>query len=670
MKRSFLFALALLLTACQQAPQQSGIELAAMDTTVRPQDDLYLYMNGTWEKSFQIPADKPYYGVFTRLRDKSDQDIRGIIEEAAATTDAPKGSDMQKVGDMYRSFMDSAQTEELGLEPITAELEAIAALNSREELIRRCGHFMKTGVPTPFIAFIDQDAKQSTQYIVNLYQGGLSMPDRDYYLSDIPRLKEIREKFSTHLERIFAMAGYDNATARAQTVYRIEEALARHHWTRVDNRDRDKTYNKVALADFDADSPSFDWRLLASEAGIGSIDSLRVYQPSYFKALDEIWGSTSLEDWKTYYAWKTITRWAPYLDSAFVAEDFDFFRRTLSGVEENRPRWQRAVASVNGTLGEVVGRLYVARHFTPEAKERMTELVGNLKAAFRERIGDLDWMTSTTKEKALAKLEKFNTKIGYPDTWKDYSKLEIAPDDLVGNIRRSSIVEYRREVDKLGKPIDRAEWFMTPQMVNAYYAPNMNEIVFPAAILQPPFFNLEADDAVNYGAIGAVIGHEMTHGFDDQGRKSDGDGNLRDWWTEQDAREFEQRAEVMVAQAGTYRAVDTLHLNGRLTLGENIGDLGGLRIAFHAYKRALDGEAAPVLDGLSGEERFFLGWAQVWGTKYRDDFLRRLVLTDPHSPGPFRVNGILANMPEFQEVYGVEEGDRLYIAPEEMVQIW
>jgi putative endopeptidase len=670
MQRSILFILALLLMACQQSPRQSGIEIASMDSTVRPQDDLYSYMNGTWVRAFEIPADKPYYGVFTRLRDKSDQDIRAIIEEAAATTDAPKGSDMQKVGDMYRSFMDTLRAEELGTAPITADLAAITALNSREDLVRRCAYFMKTGVPTPFIAFIDQDAKESTRYIVNLYQGGLSMPDRDYYLSDNPRLKEIRGKFRTHLERMFTMAGYADAAARAQTVYAIEEALARNHWTRVDNRDRTKTYNKVALADFDASSPAFDWRLLATEAGIGTIDSLRVYQPSYFTALDEVFASTSLEDWKTYYTWMTLTRWAPYLDSAFVAEDFDFFRRTLSGVEENRPRWQRAVGSVNGTLGEVVGRLYVAKHFTPEAKQRMVELVGNLKAAFRERITGLDWMTPETKQKALAKLEKFNTKIGYPDKWKDYSKLEIAPDDLVGNLRRSSIVEYQREVDKLGKPIDRAEWFMTPQMVNAYYAPNMNEIVFPAAILQPPFFNLEADDAVNYGAIGAVIGHEMTHGFDDQGRKSDGDGNLREWWTEADAREFEKRANVMVAKADAYVAIDSLHLNGRLTLGENIGDLGGLTIAYHAYLRALGGKTAPELDGLSGPRRLFLGWAQVWGTKYRDDFLRQLVLTDPHSPGPFRVNGVVANMPEFQEVFGVKEGDALYTPSADMVQIW
>jgi len=670
MQRCLPILLAFVLVACQQPPRQAGVEVAMMDTTVRPQDDFYSYMNGTWVRTFQIPADKPYYGVFTRLRDKSDQDVRTIIDEAAATTDAPKGSDMQKVGDMYRSFMDTVRLEQLGLNPIKEDLEAIQLLKSRDDLIRRCAYFMKTGVPTPFIAFIDQDAKQSTQYIVNLYQGGLSMPDRDYYLSNDARLKEIRAKFRTHLEHIFTMAGYADAAARAQAVYGIENTLARYHWTRVDNRDRTKTYNKVALADFDAAAPAFDWRLLAREAGIGSIDSLRIYQPSYFNALDSIFASTSLEDWKTYYTWQTLTRWAPYLDSAFVAEDFDFFRRTLSGVQENRPRWQRAVASVNGTLGEVVGRLYVARHFTPEAKERMVQLVGNLRSAFRERIKGLEWMSPETKDKALAKLEKFNSKIGYPDKWKDYSKLEITPDDLVGNLRRSSLVEYQREVDKLGKPIDRAEWFMTPQMVNAYYAPNMNEVVFPAAILQPPFFNLEADDAVNYGAIGAVIGHEMSHGFDDQGRKSDGDGNLRDWWTEQDAREFERRADVMVAQANDFVAIDSLHLNGRLTLGENIGDLGGLTIAYHAYERALNGKPAPELDGFSGKQRFFLGWAQVWGTKYRDDFLRQLVLTDPHSPGPFRVNGIVANMPEFQEVFGVKAGDALYIAPDKMVQIW
>jgi len=666
----WIVAFALALLSCQKAPMESGIDLSMMDTSVRPQDDFYNYMNGTWLKTFEIPADKSNYGSFTKVFDKTEVDLRAIIEEAANAPDKEFGSDIQKVGDMYLSFMDSTRAEQLGLRPIEEDLAAVQRVRSKDELVTLAASMEKVGVPNTFLLFIDQDAKDATQYIVNFYQGGLSLPDRDYYLLDNEKLRDVRSKYITHLETMFTLAGIDGGAKKAKQIMEIEKKLATHHWTRVENRDRNKTYNKFALADLDASMPAFDLQAFATASGFGSIDSLRVYQPSYFKALNDIFASVSLDEWKTYYTWKVLTRWAPYLSSNLVDEDFRFFRQTLRGIEENRPRWKRGVSAVEGALAEVLGRIYVERHFKPEAKERMVTLVDNLQGAFRERIKTLDWMGDATKEKALEKLSKFKAKIGYPDKWKDYSKLEIRANDLVGNLKRSRIVEHERELAKLGKPVDRDEWFMTPQTVNAGYVPNMNEVIFPAAILQPPFFNMEADDAVNYGAIGAAIGHEMTHGFDDQGRKSDGDGNLTDWWTEEDATEFEKRAEVLVEQFNQYNPVDTFHVNGRLTLGENIADLGGLTISYLAYKNSLGDEEAPVIDGFTGDQRFFLGWAQVWARKYRDETLRERLLTDPHSPSRYRVIGIVSNMPEFYGAFDVKETDPMYQDGSMRARVW
>jgi predicted metalloendopeptidase len=665
-----IFMLTIAFVSCQQEPMDSGVEMSMMDTSVRPQDDFYGYMNGTWLKTFEIPADKSNYGAFTKLSDDAEKNLRAIIEEASSTPDREHGSDIQKVGDMYGSFMDSTRADELGITPIQEDLAALQAVQSKEELITMAASLEKVGVPNTFILFIDQDAKNSTQYIVNFYQGGLSLPDRDYYLLDNDKLRDVRSKYLDHIEKMFDLAAIEGGAAKAKRIMKMEQRIAKHHWTRVENRDRNKTYNKFALADLDAQMPAYNLQAFATESGFGSVESLRVYQPSYLKALNDIYASVSLDDWKTYYTWKALTRWAPYLSSDLVEEDFDFYRRTLRGVEENRPRWKRGVGAVQGTLGEVLGRVYVERHFKPEAKERMVTLVKNLREAFQERIQTLEWMSDATKEKALAKLSRFNAKIGYPDKWKDYSKLEIKADDLVGNMKRSHIVEHERELGKLGKPIDREEWFMTPQRVNAYYSPNMNEVVFPAAILQPPFFNMEADDAVNYGAIGAVIGHELTHGFDDQGRKSDGDGNLNDWWTEDDATQFESRADVMVEQYNQYNPIDTFHVNGRLTLGENIADLGGLTITYYAYQKSLEGEEAPVIDGFTGDQRFFLGWAQVWARKYRDETLRERLLTDPHSPSRYRVLGIVSNMPEFYAAFDVKETDPMYRDESIRVKVW
>jgi predicted metalloendopeptidase len=641
-----------------------------MDTTVAPTADLYRYMNGRWLAAAEIPADRSNYGMFTKLADDAEKNLRTIIEEAGAAAERPAGSPAQKVGDMYRSFMDSAAIEAKGVTPIRSDLAAAQELASKDDLVRLAADLGRTGVFGPFVFFVNQDDKNSTQYIVNVYQSGLSLPDREYYLRDDPRFAAFRTGLQDHMTKMFTLAGYTDAAAMAGRVMSVEMRLARAHWSQVENRDRDKTYHKLALTELDALTPSFRWTAFAAAAGFGGQDSIRLYQRSYIEALEGIITAVSLQEWRDYYTWMVLTTSSPYLSSDLVAENFAFFSRTLTGVEEDRPRWKRGVGVVEQTLGELVGRIYVERHFKPEAKQRMVQLVENLRAAYGERINGLEWMEPATKAKAQEKLAKFTAKIGYPDTWRDYSTLEITPDDLVGNLRRAAAFEYQRQLSKLGKPIDRSEWFMTPQTVNAYYNPTMNEIVFPAAILQPPFFNVEADDAVNYGAIGAVIGHEMTHGFDDQGRKSDGDGNLTDWWTEKDGKEFEARTQVMVAQYNGFIPIDTMRVNGAFTLGENIADLGGLTIAYHAYQKSLGGKDAPVLDGFTGDQRFFLGWAQVWARAYRDDELRRRLITDPHSPSEYRANGVVANMPEFHRAFSVRAGDPLYRADGERVKIW
>ncbi|MEL6823700.1 MAG: M13 family metallopeptidase, partial [Calditrichota bacterium] len=511
-------------------------------------------------------------------------------------------------------------------------------------------------VSKPFGFFINQDLKNSTEYALYLTQSGLGLPDRAYYLTESDKFNEYREKYIAYLAKLLTLAGETDVTAKASRIMEIETSIAEKHWSRKENRDRDKTYTKVAMADLPTMVPSFEWNLFFTAADIPELDSLIVRQNTYVESLGAIFSAYTLEDWKTYLKYKLVSSAAPYLSKEFVDARFDFYGTTLSGREENSPRWKRGVRTVNRTLGEVVGKVYVQKYFKPEAKERMDKLVNNLKAAFEVGIEELEWMSAETKKQALEKLSKFNTKIGYPDEWKDYSALSIDKNELLGNIKRARMLNHQREVDKLGGPIDRNEWFMSPQTVNAYYNPPMNEIVFPAAILQPPFFNLNADDAVNYGAIGAVIGHEISHGFDDQGRKSDGDGNLRDWWKEVDADEFNARTDIMIDQYSQYNPIDTLKINGQLTLGENIADLGGLTMAYKAYKISLEGKEAPVIDEFTGSQRFFLGWAQVWQGKYRDAALRQKLITGPHSPGEYRVNGIVANMPEFYEAFDVNEG--------------
>jgi putative endopeptidase len=657
--------------AAQQPAPVSGIDKQYMDQAVRPQDDFFRYMNGKWLASVEIPADQSGYGSFQELADHVQTQLKSLIEAAAAAQNPP-GSDAQKVGDFYTAYMDEARADSLGAAPIADELAAVRAVATKAELLRLMARLAREGVPGAFGAFVRQDDKQSDRYIVNLSQGGIGLPDESYYREDT--FKALRDKYVTHIERMLALAHVPEPASAAQGVMALETRLAAHHWTRVQSRDRDKAYNKMDLAQLAALSPGLDWPAYFGAAGAKGVSEVIVRQPSYFTALAAALDSLPLEQWKSWMQWNVIRRYADLLSKDFVEEDFAFSGRTLQGTEEIRPRWKRAIQEIDGRgpggLGFALGRMYVERYFPPEAKARMEKLVANLIEAYRQSITNLDWMSSETKQKALAKLAKFTPKIGYPDKWWDYSSLEITPDDLVGNARRVAGFGYDRQLSRLGKPVDRTEWGMTPQTVNAYYNPSLNEVVFPAAILQPPFFNMAADDAVNYGGIGAVIGHEIGHGFDDQGSKYDGDGNLVSWWTPQDRTEFEKRTRMLIEQYNQFEPLPGQHVNGALTIGENIGDLGGLSIAYKAYHLALGGKDAPVIDGLTGDQRFFLGWAQVWRGKMRDQALLNQLKTNPHSPAEFRANGTVRNIAAFYTAFDVKPGDKMYLPPEQRVKIW
>ena len=659
-------------------PRTSGIDLAKFDPAVRPQDDFYRYANGTWLKTTPMPADKTTYGMGTKVGDQTELQLRAIIDEVAAKPDKQQGSDEQKVGDLYASFLDESRLETLGLSPLSGELARIDALKSKAELPAQFAHFMTIGVSSPIFMYVEQDAKDATRYIAYVGQAvpytgsvsGLGLPSRDYYLAKDAKFREIRAKYRQHVAKMLELAGVKDAAKAADRIVALETRIAKIHWTAVEDRDDEKVYNLHSFEQLKTLTPKLDWDAYVNEAGIGKSPGLIVRQPSYFKGLQELIDDVPLAQWQTYLKWHLVSNYADYLNKAFVDQDFAFYGRTLRGAQEIRPRWKRGVATVEGALGEVLGKIYVARHFPPESKARMQALVENLKVAYQQSIEQLDWMSPETKKRALEKLAKFTTKIGYPDKWEDYSKLTIKADDLLGNVMRSSRVEHDRDTAKLGGPIDRDEWGMNPQTVNAYYNPGLNEIVFPAAILQPPYFNPAADDAVNYGAIGAIIGHEIGHGFDDQGSKYDGDGNLKSWWTEADRAAFEQRTKRLIAQYDAYEPLPGHHVNGALTIGENIGDLGGAAIAYKAYQLALDGKPSPVLDGYTGEQRFFIGWAQVWPRLYREQALLERVKTDPHSPSEYRANGPLVNLPEFHAAFGVKEGDKMYLPPEKRVKIW
>ncbi|HET7321804.1 MAG TPA: M13 family metallopeptidase [Longimicrobiaceae bacterium] len=651
-------------------PLGLGVDTTAFDRSVRPQDDFYQFVNGGWLDRTEIPADRSRYGSFDALSEASQVAVREIIEEAAADESAKPGSNTQKIRDMYRSYMDTVRIERLGAAPVKPALAKVAALSSKDGLPELFAWFGRHSVSTPFAFYVSQDAKNATRYIASVTQSGLGLPDRDYYLKDADNYQKTRAAYEDYVATLFRLADQPQPEQAAKNVIAFENSLAQVQWARARNRDREATYNLKTVEELNQLTPHFSWTRYIQAAGAEKTPGVVVRQPDYLQALDSIVTATPLPVLKQYLTFKVLNDAAPYLSSPFAEAQFDFYGKELRGQEEERPRWKRGVSIVNSVLGEATGELYVEKHFSAAQKARMEEMVDNLLAAYKVAIDELEWMSPATKKQAQAKLAKFNVKIGYPDEWRDYSALTIQPGDLFGNLERASEFQYNRMIGRLGQPIDRGEWGMTPQTVNAYYNPSMNEIVFPAAILQPPFFNPEADDAVNYGAIGAVIGHEISHGFDDQGARSDGDGNLRNWWTPEDLEQFKARTDALAAQYSAYEPVPGTHINGRLTLGENIGDLSGLTIAYKAYKRSLHGKEAPVIGGFTGDQRFFLGFAQIWRAKQRAESLRQQLLTDPHSPPQYRGRVPLMNMPEFYAAFHVQPGDGMYLPPDERVKIW
>jgi putative endopeptidase len=653
-----------------QSALRSGIDPSGFDRSVRPQDDLFRYVNGTWLTKTEIPADRPVYGTFVQLSDKAEADLYALIEELAGDRNKKPGSTAQQVGDFYASFTNEAKLNGLGADPLKPHLAEIDRIKTTTEFAELVGRLSVIGLPGPVGGFIEADAGDPTKVALYLGQGGTALPDRDYYLKDDPKFVETRAKYQEYLQNVFTLAGRPRATEDAKAVLDLETELAKIQWTQVESRDAVKTYNKYPVTKLVAEMTGFDWVAWAKPQGIEKASEWVIAQPSFFKGFAAMVPSVPLDTWKAWMAGQLITLHSPYLSKPFDDARFEFFGKTLSGQEAERQRWKRGVQLLNGSMGEALGQLYVARHFPAASKARMEKLIANLIEAYRQSITELDWMTPDTKKEALAKLAKFSTKIAYPSRWRNYASLQIQGDDLIGNVERANKLETEYQVSKLGKPVDREEWLMSPQTVNAYYNPVKNEIVFPAAILQPPFFDATADDAVNYGSIGAVIGHEIGHGFDDQGRRFDGDGKLRDWWKDADETEFQKRAKILVEQFNGYSPIPGMNTNGELTLGENIGDLGGLSIAYRAYKISLGGRPGPVIDGLTGDQRFFMGWAQAWRAKAREAYLRRQVLADPHAWAEFRANGPLGNIAGFYEAFNVKPGDKLYREPDKRVKIW
>lgn len=652
-----------------QTELQSGIDLTAVDQNVRAQDDFFRHVNGDWLSKTEIPADKSSYGMFNVLYDDTQENLKTLIQEAAKM-DAQPGTNSQKLGDMYNSYMNVELANELGLTPLQAELERIAGVENHSQVATVMSELYVLGAEAPIGAFVYPDAKDPTTYGYWLTQSGLTLPDRDYYFKEEEKFVKFRAALESFIGQMLTAAGHEDAENAAKNVLALEKRIADKHISRVASRDAEKNYNMRTVEELKAMLPGFDWQAYAEAGDLGHVEKIIVRQLPYFEAFAELFTETDVQTWKDYMTFKLLDEYAPRLNEEMVNMHFDFHSTTLNGIPEQRPRWKRSVASTSGILGEVLGQQYVERHFTPEAKAKMDALVKNLTKAYGDSIQQLDWMSEETKVAALDKLSKFTPKIGYPDKWRDYSALEIKADELVGNYKRYNKFNSDYYVAKIGKEVDPADWGMTPQTINAYYSPTRNEIVFPAGILQPPFFNMSADDAVNYGAIGAVIGHEIGHGFDDQGSKYDGDGNLRSWWTEADRVAFDKLGSKLVDQFNQFEPLEGQKVNGELTLGENIGDLAGVTIGHKAYLMSLEGKDAEVIDGLTGDQRFFMGYAQVWRSKMRDDALRARLLSDPHSPGEFRVNGIVGNVDAFYKAFDVKEGDAMYIKPEDRVQIW
>ncbi len=645
------------------------LDFSAFDPDIRVQDDLFRHVNGAWLSTAEIPADKPLTGAFMKLRDQAEEAVRVIITTLA---EAAPGTDAAKIADLYASFMDADAVEAAGAAPLSPMLAEIDAVSSPVELARLLGQFARKGVHGLVGVDTESDPGNPLRYVMFAGQGGLGLPDEAYYR--LPEHAATREHYRDHVVRSFELAGLDDPADQTRQVLELETEIAATHWDKVRCRDLRQMYNLMTLDEFAAQSPGLHWRAFLTGADIEetAMSELVAMQPSFFTEVSALLTEDRLPAWRAWARWRLINSWSPFLSSDFVAENFAFYGTVLAGTPELRERWKRGVSLVEGSLGEAVGRLYVERHFSPTAKERMDALVANLIEAYRRSIIDLDWMTEETKEQALDKLSKFRPHIGYPTKWRDYGRLEIAADDLIGNVMRVAGFELDRSLSKIGQPIDREEWLMTPQTVNAYYHPLKNEIVFPAAILQPPFFNEHADDAINYGGIGAVIGHEIGHGFDDQGSTCDGDGALRDWWTEKDREAFEQRTSALVDQFDALEPAQTPghRINGKLTIGENIGDLGGLSIAFKAFQIAQDGAEPAEVDGYRADQRLFLSWGSVWQTKIRTEMLLQRLATDPHAPAEFRCNQIVRNLPEFYQAFGVTDSDALWLDEDQRVKIW
>lgn len=658
--------------AIQSAQTQkiSGIDQQYIDQNGSANNDFYDYVNGTWLKQTEIPADKARWGAFNELHELSTNQLHRIVEDLTAQKWAA-GSVEQKIASLYASFMDEKAIEAQDIKPLQQELARVDALQSKQGFAQLMGHFSRIGVRTPFDISIGQDMKRSDVMIAGLVQRRLGLPDRDYYLKDDQKFVETRAKYLKHIERMLQLSGDQQAAQHAKEILTLETELAKIQWSNVQNRDLSKRYNIYKTKDLKKLTSTFDWNTYLSSVGVkDKIQTIQVNQLSYFQSLDPVIDRTPLNVWKAYFKWNLISSFAPYLNKAFVDESFAFYGKTLRDVAEQEVRWKRGVQTVNGVLGDGLGKIYVEKHFSADKKQRMDALVQNLIQAYDQSISQLDWMSPETKVQAKKKLSSLSIKVGYPKKWRDYSALDIKEGDLIGNVIRASEFEHQDDLDKLGKPVDRDEWFMTPQTVNAYYNPSSNEIVFPAAILQPPFFNIDADDAVNYGGIGSVIGHEISHGFDDQGSQFDELGNMRNWWTAQDHKRFKAKTQALVAQYNAYEPIAGYHVNGELTLGENIADNSGLSIAYKAYQISLAGKPAPVIEGRTGEQRFYMGWAQVWRAKTREAQAIVYLKTDPHSPDKVRANGALVNQAPFYDAFKIKEGDKMYLAPEKRVSIW
>jgi predicted metalloendopeptidase len=668
LRRLFFASAILSVTACFSQTQAqevgkkgliSGVELENFDMSVSPDEDFFRFVNGAWLDKTKIPSDQSNYGAFTALDIETKEAIKKIIEEAS--TQSNPSAIAKQVGDFYRSYTDTAQRNKAGIEPIQGMLSQIKAISSKEQLIQVAGKLSRRGVSSFYGFYIEPDAKRSDQYAIYVNQDGTTLPDRDYYLEDNERFQKTLAAYLKFVETMLAQVGWQTPAEVAAKIVEMERSFAQSQWTQVELRNPDNTYNKMPATEIASKYASVRWSDFATAAGLPTGLDVIVGQPSFMVGASNTITESDLETLKAYLAFQMVDTYAPLLTEKMEKLHFDFHETTLSGVTEQEPLWRRGVDACNGLLGMPVGQLYVEKHFSPKSKEKMNTLVKNLMVAFEKRIDQLEWMGNGTKKQAQEKLAQFTPKIGYPDVWKDYSSVKIVPDNIIANMGEILEFEHNYQINKLGKPINRSEWYMPPQTVNAYYNPLMNEIVFPAAILQPPFFNLEADDAVNYGGIGAVIGHEISHGFDDSGRKYDGKGNLRNWWTTADQEEFEERSTKLVKQYDAYQPFPMENINGKFTLGENIGDLGGMSVAYTAYKLSLEGKEAPTMDGFTGDQRFFIGWAQVWRRKYRDEELKKRLLTDPHSPSQYRCNGIVSNLDPFYTAFPIKPDSKMFI---------